>query len=281
MTLGRDVDSGSCVQVSYSACGQASCGTFRCSDGEWVCTDSADCVAESTFAHDACAPAGCESRTLGREVEHGSYVQVSYGGCGRSRCGWYRCEDGDWGCAIPDGAGPDVFGNAECEDVCEAQTFCSGCAAQPGCAWCVEDDRCVDDASTCAAPVVESSACDTCAGSGEVCQVDAQCCDSTGTGAMRCILGFCADTSACSMQTASCTLTTDCCGAIYCSASRSGGSTCCVRAADPCESDAECCGDMTCDDGHCTCREVGESCADHIDCCGGAFCGDTGVCGFT
>lgn len=49
----------------------------------------------------------CRSDTLGRNVTHGTCVQSSFSGCGRSRCSWFRCTDGAWTCtdlAACDGA---------------------------------------------------------------------------------------------------------------------------------------------------------------------------------
>jgi hypothetical protein len=53
MTLGRNVPSGECVQVSYAACGAASCAWFRCADGAWQCTAEASCGGE-THENPAC-----------------------------------------------------------------------------------------------------------------------------------------------------------------------------------------------------------------------------------
>jgi hypothetical protein len=84
----------------------------------------------------------------------------------------------------------------------------------------------------------------------------------------------------CSMPTAGCGSTEECCGAVYCAPKTFGGEqTCCLRHDDPCESSAECCGEMQCRSGRCMCREVGEPCASHLDCCGGSFCED-GACTF-
>lgn len=44
------------------------------------------------------APAGCHSSTMGRTVEHGACVQMSYASCGGT-CQWASCDDGAWQCA--------------------------------------------------------------------------------------------------------------------------------------------------------------------------------------
>jgi hypothetical protein len=53
-TLGRDVPSGECVQVSYGACGQARCAFQRCNAGAWQCAGAASCGMR--HENEACAP---------------------------------------------------------------------------------------------------------------------------------------------------------------------------------------------------------------------------------
>ncbi len=53
-TLGRDVPSGECVQVSYGACGQARCAFQRCNGGAWQCAGAASCGMR--HENEACAP---------------------------------------------------------------------------------------------------------------------------------------------------------------------------------------------------------------------------------
>jgi lysozyme len=69
-TLGTDVASGSCVQVSYAGCGASSCGWYACNDGAWSCTSQSSCSGE-THPNDACTPPppppgpGCASLSCG------------------------------------------------------------------------------------------------------------------------------------------------------------------------------------------------------------------------
>jgi murein DD-endopeptidase MepM/ murein hydrolase activator NlpD len=53
-TLGRNVSSGECVQVTYGACGQPRCAFQRCENGSWVCAGESSC----TMRHErgSCAP---------------------------------------------------------------------------------------------------------------------------------------------------------------------------------------------------------------------------------
>jgi murein DD-endopeptidase MepM/ murein hydrolase activator NlpD len=53
-TLGRDVPSGECVQVSYGACGQARCAFQRCVSGSWQCAGASSCGMR--HENEACAP---------------------------------------------------------------------------------------------------------------------------------------------------------------------------------------------------------------------------------
>jgi hypothetical protein len=57
----------------------------------------------------------CNSSTLGRTVEHGSCVQVTYAGCGSGTCGWYTCHAGSWQCVNRDSCDDEAsFANASC-----------------------------------------------------------------------------------------------------------------------------------------------------------------------
>ncbi len=99
-TLGRTVDHGACVQMNYNSCGGAgTCQWAACDDGAWMCVPKTSCGGD-TFGHADCAPrpkASCYSRTLGRSVEDGGNVQMSYTSCGGT-CRWATCDDGDWDC---------------------------------------------------------------------------------------------------------------------------------------------------------------------------------------
>ncbi|RMG18483.1 MAG: M23 family metallopeptidase [Deltaproteobacteria bacterium] len=128
-TLGRQVDSGTCVQVSYAACGQQSCGWFVCDDGAWACTDRSSCSGEA-FDHAACGQS-CWSQTLGRQVPDGDCVQVSYAGCGQSQCGWYACANGSWQCTQ---AGA-CTGTAHPHAVCGSSGGGGSCGNTPPTDW--------------------------------------------------------------------------------------------------------------------------------------------------
>lgn len=226
----------------------------------------------------------CHSATLGRVVEEGTCVQVSYAGCGMSQCAWYACSGGAWSCTDVSACGGETYTNSACGAPvdCESVTSCGACTDLPGCAFCRESGRCVDarDRGACTSRVATPDQCDACQEPGAVCAVDQDCCGAADGGAMRCLLGFCTDVSSCSMPTAGCESTAECCGAVYCAPKTFGGDeTCCLRHDDPCESSDECCGEMQCRSGRCVCREVGEPCASHLDCCGGAYC-EEGRCTF-
>lgn len=104
-TLGVNLDHGSCVQVTYEGCGQNGCAWYTCSAGAWQCTDRASCSDSASYPNAACgAPSApvydrCSSATLGRDVDHGTCVQVNRPGCGLDACSWQRCHDGSWQCS--------------------------------------------------------------------------------------------------------------------------------------------------------------------------------------
>jgi hypothetical protein len=116
-TLSASVADGVCVQMAYDACG-GTCHWAVCDDGGWVCNADMDrCGAQRE--HAACAPApaapsgdACWSRTLGRNVHDGGFVQMAYDACGGT-CHWAVCDDGDWACTAPDASGPN-FSHAQC-----------------------------------------------------------------------------------------------------------------------------------------------------------------------
>lgn len=231
------------------------------------------------------AAGSCRSMTLGRDVENGACVQVSYAGCGMSQCAWYRCTDGAWNCTETSACTGESHAHSMCAPPvdCSAITDCSSCASQ-GCSFCRDSGTCVaaGDRGACSARVSDPAACNTCKTEGTACYVDGECCGAGDGGSMRCYLGFCTDLSMCEMPGGACVLGEECCGALFCS--RSTFSTaldspreCCLRNEDPCESSDECCGEMQCNGGRCVCQDVGQTCADHIDCCGAAYC-DNGVC---
>ena len=56
----------------------------------------------------------CRSDTVGRTVPHGSCVQSSFSGCGRSRCAWFRCADGAWQCTDLAACDASEYRNSSC-----------------------------------------------------------------------------------------------------------------------------------------------------------------------
>jgi murein DD-endopeptidase MepM/ murein hydrolase activator NlpD len=229
------------------------------------------------------AAGSCQSATLGRDVESGSCVQVSYAGCGMSQCAWYRCTDGAWNCTEQSACTGESHANAVCAPPvdCSTITDCGACAAAEGCSYCQDTGACVADSDrSCTVRVDDATECSMCKPEGTACNVDGECCGAEGSS--RCYLGFCTDLSMCEMPGGDCTTGEECCGALFCSRATfstglEGDTECCLRNEDRCESSDECCGEMQCNDGRCVCQDVGEPCADHIDCCGAAYCED-GVC---
>lgn len=115
-TLGRNVPDGQCVQMSYNSCG-GTCRYARCDDGGWTCTaDLSTCSTQIDHASCNAAPAAagpsCYSRTMGRNMAAGSFVQMSYSACGGT-CRYAQCDGGDWICRSPDGSGSN-FPHARC-----------------------------------------------------------------------------------------------------------------------------------------------------------------------
>ena len=111
--LGRDVESGECVQVSYASCGTSRCGWWACSNGEWTCSDASSCTGEQ-HPEPSCAPRQCYSNRLGRNIDSGSCIQVTYASCGAERCGWWTCADGHWGCADLATCGGETYSEPTC-----------------------------------------------------------------------------------------------------------------------------------------------------------------------
>lgn len=185
----------------------------------------------------------CQSATLGRAVESGGCVQVSYPGCGESSCAWYACTDGAWGCTS--------------ESDCGAETN-----PHPMC---------------CAAGTTDGGTCGTsmCGRSGQTCVNDDACCDG-----FQCVAGACQDPAMCRVEQSACTSPLDCCDALSCLATTFGGAEkqCCVGwGGGSCREDNDCCGEMTCSGNVCVSRREGETCATHWECTGALLC-EGGTC---
>ena len=152
------------------------------------------------------APMGCASSTLGRTVEHGSCVQVTYAGCARSSCAWFRCADSAWLCTQAQ----------DCEGERYANARCGGDAGS-------RPDVGPVDAPMCRAPL--RMACDDAA----------QCCDALcapRNGTLQCCLG----------AATPCTNSMDCCGQTICYAGRCS----LTARGGACERTAECQGGGIC-----------------------------------
>lgn len=279
---GSSIEPGDTVRFRVIVTAPSEAGEHR---GEWRVKkrDGMHFGQSGRLTIEIAAEAGsCHSATLGRVVEEGTCVQVSYAGCGMSQCAWYACHDGGWTCTDVSACAGETYTNSACGEPvdCSSITECGACTDTPGCAYCRDTGACIDarDRGACTSRLSTPDECNTCKDEGAVCAVDQDCCGAADGGSMRCLLGFCTNVDGCGMQTEGCGSNSECCGAIFCAAESFGGeSACCLRHDDPCASSAECCGEMQCRSGRCVCREVGEPCADHIDCCGGAYC-DGGTC---
>jgi hypothetical protein len=102
--------------MSYNSCG-GTCRYARCDDGGWTCTDNlGSCSAQIDHASCGGAPAAagpsCYSRTMGRNMSAGSFVQMSYSACGGT-CEYAQCDGGEWICRSPNGSGS-TFPHARC-----------------------------------------------------------------------------------------------------------------------------------------------------------------------
>lgn len=176
-------------------------GTHR---GEWRIANATGMVfgqVGSLTVNIAEDPRSCRSATLGRNVEHGSCVQVTYSGCGRSTCAWYRCADSAWLCTQP----------SDCEGESYPNARCGGNDAGP------PRDVGPVDAMMCTMPLQTS------------CTDDNECCNgicAPRNGTMQCCLG----------AAQRCTSSMDCCGQTLCISGR-----CALTArGGNCERTAEC-----------------------------------------
>lgn len=188
------------------------------------------------------APRACRSATLGRTIDSGACVQVSYPGCGMTSCAWYACSDGAWLCM----SGSDCGGEA---------------IPHPSC--CVAGA----DGGTCTNSV--------CGQTGQICASDEGCCEG-----FQCVAGACQDPAMCKTEQTSCTSGLECCGGLSCLENTFGSSAreCCVGwTGGYCRNSDDCCGEMTCSGNQCVRRRAGESCASHWDCEGALLC-TSGTC---
>ena len=183
-------------------------GTHR---GEWRVANGSTAfgqVGALTINMGAGTPRSCASATLGRSVDHGSCVQVTYAGCGMSTCAWFRCADGAWTCTQQsDCAGASTFANARC----------GGGDAGP------RRDVGSVDAPLCMAPLRTA------------CTNDSACCGALcapRNGTLQCCLG----------AATPCTNNMDCCGQTICI----GGRCSLTARGGACERTAECAGGGIC-----------------------------------
>lgn len=219
-TLGRTVADGDCVQVSYAACGAASCGWFACDDGSWQCTDGASC--RGTPAPNA----ACTPRDLCSEI-------AMCGECAsRSGCAWCASENR---CVAAGGA---------CDARVTSPAACSTC--QPAGGVCRTDGECCDAAGGASGNVrcvvgfcTETAGCGLtgagCTNAGECC--GALTCSATGAGGQDC----------CHQVGDPCASSSDCCGHMQCA----DGQCICQERGQPCASTRECCGALLCTAGVC------------------------------
>jgi murein DD-endopeptidase MepM/ murein hydrolase activator NlpD len=240
-TLGREVPSGSCVQVDYAGCGATRCGWYACSDGAWLCTDGGACGGTG-YPHDACTPPA-------PAPDGGT---TTPGSCGS--------------------AGAPLGTACEAEDEC-----CAGleCGAGEGGTTCCRPaaEACARHSDCCGDMLCTEGFCQ-CVPQSELCRADSECCDG-----LQCIAGACRAVTG-GLEQASCGSREDCSHPLDCQISAGGGPTqCCVSGGIRCEAAGDCCGDMLCTEGRCTPRVYGESCSNLLDCAGALLCLD-GVCTF-
>jgi hypothetical protein len=253
----------------------------------------------------ATSPRACSSATLRRTVEDGDCVQVSYPGCGRSSCAWYRCSDGGWLCSDESMCGGESHPSASCDAMPSADAgtsigdggTCSGggqplnaiCETTGDCCEGLEcgvdgagarqcchprEDDCASHSDCCGSMLCVSGHC-ACVPQDQLCSNDSECCDG-----LACIAGACRDVSSCTREGNACGSESECCYPLQCGASSIGGAdTCCTSGGNRCEIDDDCCGEMRCEGGRCAYRQEGESCANPLDCYGALLCRND-TCGF-
>jgi len=245
-TLGRNVSDGECVQVgaAVASCGTG-CGWARCDAGAWTCISDLSTCGGTTHANGECDPVGgtCRSDTLGRNVEHGTCVQVTRASCGESSCAWYRCVDGNWACTELTACSGESVANASCDNVCVGTRGVCG-----------------DRLECCGGRTNSNIEC-----------FEGYCEDTT-----MCLPN--GDTS-CGTTVPDGTGLPHCCGPMICGLDTGGTPECCGVPGEPCTSADDCCGFEQCTDGMCAPQETGESCMNTQECVGADYCTDSGVCG--
>jgi GH25 family lysozyme M1 (1,4-beta-N-acetylmuramidase) len=240
-------------------------------------------------------PMGCHSATLGEDVPSGSCVQVSYAGCGMSRCGWYACSNGSWFCTDPGACSAD---ESHANSVCEPETppdptpsscaslGCGDCTATAGCAFCPGDGQCYADADAgmCSGGTTTTpGACYECHDVGGTCADRFECCGATTNDDIQCIQGFCEDVTMCAMNGDTCVDADPmarCCGTALCGRDTGGSYECCFAPGEACTATSDCCGNEQCEGGHCQAQQIGEPCQNTQECEGSSYCLDDHTCGY-
>ncbi|MEM9860380.1 MAG: M23 family metallopeptidase [Myxococcota bacterium] len=118
-TLGRNVPSGSCVQVNRDGCGESSCAWYRCGDGAWGCSTLDSCEDE-VYGNAACGESECSGAT------DCDTCAVAEG------CGW--CDGSCRPVSARSSCAEWTDDRNECR-ACDA-TDCATCAESGFCAWC-------------------------------------------------------------------------------------------------------------------------------------------------
>jgi murein DD-endopeptidase MepM/ murein hydrolase activator NlpD len=247
-----------------------------------------------TFTVRVAGPMGCHSATLDEDVASGTCVQVSYAGCGMTRCGWYACSDGAWYCTDPDTCAGDSHANSVCEPVtppdppgAECATLgCGECTGTDGCTFCPGDGQCyaTADAGMCTGGTTnEAGACYECHDIGGTCEDRFDCCNATSNSDIECVQGFCEDVTMCAMNGDTCVEgdpMARCCASALCGLDTGGTRECCFAPGEACTTDTDCCGYETCESGLCQAQQIGESCMNTQECEGSSYCLDDHTCGY-
>ena len=176
-TLGREVPSNSCVQVSYAGCGQPSCAWYQCTDGAWTCASRAGCDDDMAFDNAACgAPTTClpEAHLCSQDAEC----------CGSTPGGAVRCLAGycrdtamcpapvmtcgsRTDCCVGTACSPATIGGGkECclrdNDLCRSDEECCGemtCGVDGRCVGRVPGQSCASTQDCAGSSLCEGSVC--------------------------------------------------------------------------------------------------------------------------